>query len=188
MAPITVIEASLSLTCPPINHMKDPITIAALCLTFVFFAFGPLPGWGFFQPAPTTTTTAAATTITIPPPLDTILIPPQANIINHIVHHVCTIFALGAAPDAIRRHYDRNASYQRPPPPLEDHIVQGLYDPAKFLANLTEPSRYRDYLMFFQKEIAKKGYEDVLNEYVFKSDERANIMFARLYAGGFFSF
>ena len=109
-------------------------------------------------------------------------------ITDHIVHHVCTIFALGAAPDAIRRHYDRNASYQRPPPPLEDHIVQGLYDPAKFLANLTEPSRYRDYLMFFQKEIAKKGYEDVLNEYVFKSDERANIMFARLYAGGFFSF
>jgi len=61
--------------------------------------------------------------------------------------------------------------------------VKELHDPTKFLANLSKIQNYPNYLVFFQREIEEKGYEHVISEYVFKGDERANVMFARLNAG-----
>jgi len=61
--------------------------------------------------------------------------------------------------------------------------VQELSDPAVFQANLSKITYYSTYRVFFQKEIEERGLEYVVNEYVLKGDERANIMFARLYAG-----
>lgn len=42
---------------------------------------------------------------------------------------------------------------------------------------------FHDYLLFFQSEIEKKGYEEVINEYMFKGDDRANAILVRMYAG-----
>lgn len=42
---------------------------------------------------------------------------------------------------------------------------------------------YPDFLKFFQDEIEEKGWEKVLQEYVFKGDERSEAIFGRLFAG-----
>ena len=102
---------------------------------------------------------------------------------DHIVHHILTIFALGASPQVLQEQYDRNASYQRPPVPLDDNIVNDLSDPAKYRKYLGDERYYRDYLLFFQKEMEKKGYEEVINEYVLKGDDRADDLLGRMYAG-----
>lgn len=99
------------------------------------------------------------------------------------MHHICTSFALGAPPGVIQKNYDENNSYQRRPPLLRDHLAQELHDPEVFIANLHKGNFYPDYMTFIAGEIERKGYKEVLNEYIFKGDKRANIMFNRLYAG-----
>ena len=83
----------------------------------------------------------------------------------------------------MQKNYNENMSYQRPPPPLRDHLAQELHDPKVFIANLHKGNFYPDYMTFIAREIEKQGYENVVNEYLFREDERANIMFNRLYAG-----
>ena len=99
------------------------------------------------------------------------------------MHHICTSFALGAPPDVIQKNYDDNCTYQRAPSPLHAQLARGLCDPEVFMGNLNKTKLYPDYLAFFTNEIRQKGYEEVIKEYVLKGDERANIMFNRLYAG-----
>jgi hypothetical protein len=50
---------------------------------------------------------------------------------------------------------------------------------------LNKEKYYRDYLVFWQNEIEKKGWENVLNEYVFAGDERGDDLLGRLYGGKF---
>lgn len=52
-----------------------------------------------------------------------------------------------------------------------------------FIRNMYRPETYSDFLKFFTLEIKSKGYEKVVNEYVFADDERASTMFNRLFAG-----
>ncbi|KAI9788664.1 MAG: hypothetical protein M1833_002900 [Piccolia ochrophora] len=102
---------------------------------------------------------------------------------NHIAHHALTLYALAAAPDAIQRQYDNNRSYQRPPGPVKESVVEELHDPAAYSKYLGKEQYYHSYLVFFQKEIDKKGWEAVLNGYVFKGDDRADDMLVRMFAG-----
>jgi hypothetical protein len=83
----------------------------------------------------------------------------------------------------MQTQYDANKSYQRPPVSLEKEIVQKMHDPLKFSEFLGDEQYYHDYLIFFQKEMEEKGWQNVLNEYVFKGDERADDMLVRMYAG-----
>ncbi|KAF2024382.1 hypothetical protein EK21DRAFT_94126 [Setomelanomma holmii] len=107
----------------------------------------------------------------------------QSGFHNHIVHHLLTLFALKASPDQIQRGYDINATYQRPPEPLKQEVVNDMHDPARFKTYLGDEKYYHDFLVFFQDEIAAKGWQDVLNEYLFKGDERADDMLVRMYGG-----
>jgi len=66
---------------------------------------------------------------------------------------------------------------------VDDNVITDLQDPAKFKKYLGQERYYHDYLLFFQQEIDKKGYEEVLNEYMLKGDERADDMLVRMYAG-----
>ena len=94
-----------------------------------------------------------------------------------------TLYALGASPSDLESQYRNNKSYQRPPPPVDETIVENLHDHRKFHEYLGNEEYYRDFLMFFQTEIDKKGHEAVINEYCLKGDERANDMLVRLHAG-----
>ncbi|KAH7396183.1 hypothetical protein BKA66DRAFT_509259 [Pyrenochaeta sp. MPI-SDFR-AT-0127] len=102
---------------------------------------------------------------------------------NHIAHHLLTLFALNASPEELQKGYDANASYQRPPEPLKDSIVDDMHKPDRFKTYLGKEKYYHDFLVFFQNEIEEKTWEKVLNEYIFAGDERADDMLARLYGG-----
>jgi hypothetical protein len=102
---------------------------------------------------------------------------------NHIVHQLLTLYALGASPETITKHYERNKSYQRPAEKLEERIVQEMHDPAKFNECLGKEEFYHDFVVYFQKEMESKGWEAVVNEYLFKGDERADNMLVRTFSG-----
>ncbi|KAJ5689285.1 hypothetical protein N7462_003677 [Penicillium macrosclerotiorum] len=102
---------------------------------------------------------------------------------NHIVHHILSIYALGASPENIQSAYKRNKSYQRPVLPTDSSIIQGMADSAKFQEYLGNEKHYPNYLSFFQRELDVKGVATVLNEYVFAEDKRAESMLCRLFGG-----
>ncbi|KAH8434572.1 questin oxidase family protein [Aspergillus melleus] len=102
---------------------------------------------------------------------------------NHIVHHLLSIFALGATPEEIRDAYNRNKGYQRPALPADEAVIQSLYDKEGFKKYLGRDKNYPSYLAFFQQEIEKKGVEKVLNEYLFSGEDNAENLLARLFGG-----
>ena len=93
------------------------------------------------------------------------------------------MYALGASPELIQTHYDRNKTYQRKSRPPDNVIVEDLHDYKQFQDYLGNERYYHDYLEYFRREIDKNGYEKVINEYCLKGDERANGMLIRLHAG-----
>jgi hypothetical protein len=102
---------------------------------------------------------------------------------NHIAHHLLTLFALKATPEEIRRGYNENKSYQRPPVDLENEIVDDMHNPERFKTYLGKEQYYHDFLQYFQEEINQKGWETVLNDELFKGDDRADDLLARLFGG-----
>ena len=107
----------------------------------------------------------------------------DAGLHNHIVHHILAIWALNASPDALQQGYDTNKLYQRSQPPVERSTLEDLHDPSKFVSYLGNQKHYHTFLEFFQSEIEKDGWQDVLQKYLFAGDERADKMFVRMYAG-----
>ena len=100
---------------------------------------------------------------------------------DHIVHHLLSLWALGASPDEIQDMWEFNKSYQDP---IERVSVDvDLKDPALFDQCLGNDDRYADFLRFFEGEVATKGVPDVIREYLLKGDERANDIFCRMYTG-----
>jgi hypothetical protein len=58
-----------------------------------------------------------------------------------------------------------------------------MHKPDRFKTYLGKEQYYHDFLVYFQKEIEKKSWKGVLNEYLFARDERADDLLARSYAG-----
>ncbi|CZS97033.1 related to HypA-like protein [Rhynchosporium agropyri] len=104
---------------------------------------------------------------------------------NHIVHHLLTLYGVGASASVIEKHYENNASYQRPPLPVEERVVQDMSDPEHFKKYLGNEKYYHDFLVFFQKEMESRGFETVLDEFLFAGTEKADDLLGRMY-GGFF--
>ena len=105
------------------------------------------------------------------------------HFIDHIVHQILTLYALGASPETLQKQYNNNTAYQRPPVPINDAVIQDLEDPSKFSKYLGDETHYRDYLSFFKSLLDQHGYEKVLNDYLFKGDELAEDMLTRLANG-----
>lgn len=102
---------------------------------------------------------------------------------NHIVHHILTIYALGASPSEIKAAYDRNKSYQRRAMPSDEGVIRSLNDKTKFREALGKEKNYPNFLEFFQREIEQKGAEKVLGEYILAEDDNAENMLARTFGG-----
>jgi hypothetical protein len=107
---------------------------------------------------------------------------------NHIVHHILTLYGLGASASQIEAHYKRNSEYQRPPYPVEERTVTDMAVPGHFQKYMAQEKYYHDYVIFFQKEMEAKGWEIVLNEYLFSGTEQADDLFTRLFACPLLSF
>lgn len=102
---------------------------------------------------------------------------------DHIPHQLLSIYALGAAPEDIKACYERNKTYQRPALPANQDVIQSMHDVAKFQECFGKEEHYPNYLAFFQHEIDAKGVGEVLEEYVFAGDERAEGMMCRMFGG-----
>jgi hypothetical protein len=100
---------------------------------------------------------------------------------NHIVHHLLTIFALGASPDQLQKASDLN-QYQRPAIPQHD-LVDKMTNPEEFSKYLGQEEYFSDYLEYFTREMEKTSWQEVVNEYLFKKDARAEDMLTRTFAG-----
>lgn len=61
--------------------------------------------------------------------------------------------------------------------------MRGLHDKGKFRQALGDNGNYANFLAFFQQEIQRVGVESVLKEYLFKGDENAESLMARLFGG-----
>ncbi|CAI7624817.1 unnamed protein product [Penicillium bialowiezense] len=94
-----------------------------------------------------------------------------------------SIYALGATPEQLKAGYQRNIGYQRPARPADQEIILSLRDKVKFKEYLGKEKHYPNYLAFFQQELDTKGTGDVLKEYLFAGDERAEDMLCRLFGG-----
>ena len=58
-----------------------------------------------------------------------------------------------------------------------------MTDPSVFKSHLGDEAYYHDYVVFFQQEMQDKGWTNVVNEYLFARDERANDMLVRMFVG-----
>ncbi|KAI8945023.1 HypA protein [Xylaria longipes] len=102
---------------------------------------------------------------------------------NHISHHLLSLYGIGASPEDIQQGYNDNANYQRSPYQVHPDQVEALKDFDKAKEKLGKEEFYTDFLVFFQSEIDKKGWKEVLNEYLFRGDERSEDMLIRMFAG-----
>jgi hypothetical protein len=74
-------------------------------------------------------------------------------------------------------------AYQRARPAANETVVSALRDAARWPAYLGRDKHYADFLVFFQREMADKGWEAVVREYVLCGDARADNMLVRMFAG-----
>lgn len=93
------------------------------------------------------------------------------------------MYGTGAGAKVLQTRYDENATYQRDALKPHERIPEDLKDWDHAQKYLGKDEYYPDFLVFFQKEIEKMGYEQVVNEYLLKGDAKADDMLARLYAG-----
>ncbi|KAI8627697.1 HypA protein [Xylariaceae sp. FL1651] len=85
---------------------------------------------------------------------------------NHISHYLLSLYGLGASPEVIQKGYNDNENYQRSPFQVHADQIEDLKD--------------------FEKAKEKLGNEEsqkVLDEYLFKGDERSDDMLIRMFAG-----
>lgn len=61
--------------------------------------------------------------------------------------------------------------------------MEDMSNPEHFQEYLGKEKYYHDFLIFWQNEFEKKGWENVLNEYVFAGGEKADNLLTRFYAG-----
>jgi hypothetical protein len=104
---------------------------------------------------------------------------------NHIAHSILTCLSLGASPSELQRAYDDGVPIQRPIPEVDYQLVQELSNEAKFYDTIGEITQYTTFLVFFQQQIDKKGWKEVVTEYCFSRSRVAEVMLARLYEGAY---
>ncbi|TKA45090.1 hypothetical protein B0A54_03384 [Friedmanniomyces endolithicus] len=102
---------------------------------------------------------------------------------NHIAHHLLTLWALRATDGELQQAYDSNASYQRPPGPLDQSIVTDMHDPARFTSYLGNERHYHAFLIFFQDQLSKSSTPEVINHYLLAGTAQADDLLHRLFGG-----
>ncbi|KAK3382223.1 hypothetical protein B0T24DRAFT_686106 [Lasiosphaeria ovina] len=102
---------------------------------------------------------------------------------NHIPHALLSTLAMGGGAQDLRRAYDDGEAIQRPMPAVDFAAVAELADPAKFRARAQTLDEYPTFLVFFEREIAAKGWQAVVAEYVLARTPLADFMLAQIYEG-----
>lgn len=104
---------------------------------------------------------------------------------NHIAHSLLTILALGASPQELQDRYEDGVPIQRAMPEIDNALVDQLSDDETFFATLGQISSYHTFLEFFKREMAKKDWKDIVQNYLFSRTRTADAMLARMYEGAY---
>lgn len=104
---------------------------------------------------------------------------------NHIVHSLLTILALGATPQELQDRYDDGVPIQRAIPDIDHALLEKLEDAETLYDSLGQITQYHTFLEFFKREIAAKGWKEVVQKYVFARTKLADTMLARMYEGAY---
>ncbi|KAI2633978.1 HypA protein [Xylaria nigripes] len=102
---------------------------------------------------------------------------------NHISHHVLSLYGIGASAEQVQKAYDDNANYQRSPYEAHANEIKELKDFETARPKLGNEKYYTDFLVFFQEEIERKGWQTVVFESLFKGDERSEDLLVRMFSG-----
>ncbi|KAM7214702.1 Protein of unknown function (DUF4243) domain containing protein [Rhypophila decipiens] len=104
---------------------------------------------------------------------------------NHTAHNLLTRLALGANASELQMGWDDNKRDQRAAPPIDEAIIAELATEEGFYKHLGSGPQYTNYMIFFEREIDKKGWREVVNEYCFSRTRNADLLLARLFDGAF---
>lgn len=96
-------------------------------------------------------------------------------------HHLLTLFGTGASATHLQKGYDDNTGYQRPLMPAHQRVIEELQSWDHASKYLGHGLYYPDFLAFFQREIADKGWEAVVSEYLFSGTQDAEDLLVRLH-------
>ncbi|KAL6719031.1 hypothetical protein ACLMJK_003266 [Lecanora helva] len=108
----------------------------------------------------------------------------KASLHNHIVYHTLSLYALGASPEMILHQTKRNTTYQLVPPKFPDEAtLRAMTEPEKLKTFIGKEEHFLDFCEFFEQEIERYGYEDVLQKYLVGDNEIARDIFPRIYHG-----
>ncbi|KAM0435148.1 hypothetical protein ACHAPT_003238 [Fusarium lateritium] len=102
---------------------------------------------------------------------------------DHIVHHVLTLYGTGASAKDMDIAYDANKGYQLKAMKPKEDIIDNLEHGSAWSTYLGKGRNYAVFLRFFQDEIQRIGWQEVLKEYLFKNDERGRDLQSRLFGG-----
>ncbi|KAI0437218.1 hypothetical protein F4803DRAFT_566241 [Xylaria telfairii] len=108
----------------------------------------------------------------------------KATFHNHMVHHLLSLWALGASPSEIQDAWNYNRTYQTS---IEGNgpvsaSSRNLRDPVTFSKCLGNNDCYFDFLKFFENEVSEKGVPAVIREYLLAGDDRANDILYRIFS------
>lgn len=106
---------------------------------------------------------------------------------NHLVHNLFTRLALGATPDQLQTAFDDDVPLQRGIPDLDQDVVSKLADDEFFSERITKISHYTNFRVFFEQQINTKGWQQVVNEYVFSKSPIAEAILPLMYDGAYHS-
>ncbi|KAF7585221.1 hypothetical protein BBP40_011660 [Aspergillus hancockii] len=106
---------------------------------------------------------------------------------NHLVHNLLTRLALGATPAQIQTAFDDDLPTQRPMPPVDFDVVKQLADETYFYERIGQIAHYTNFLVFFEQQIEKRSWPEVVNEYVFSRSRIAEALLPLMYDGAYHS-
>nr|A0A5B8YXH5.1 RecName: Full=Baeyer-Villiger oxidase GME11358; AltName: Full=Dibenzodioxocinones biosynthesis cluster protein GME11358 [Pestalotiopsis microspora]QED41489.1 hypothetical protein [Pestalotiopsis microspora] len=104
---------------------------------------------------------------------------------NHLVHNLFTRLALGATPEQLRTAFNDDLPTQRGIPSLDQDVVDKMHDDDFFSERITKINHYNNFMVFFEKEIASKGWQTVVNQYIFSKSRVAEALLPLMYDGAY---
>lgn len=95
-----------------------------------------------------------------------------------------SLWALGASPSLIKQHAERNINCALPPPKFADEAtVESLSNPQTLEGALGDERYYQDLVVFFEREVARLGVDEVLQRYLVGDGDLARAVYPRIYRG-----
>lgn len=102
---------------------------------------------------------------------------------NHSAHYVLSALALGATAPQLQAMFDNQKHTQTPRVLKIEGDVKDLYNENNFLACLSRPEYYDQFIIFFEEQLDSLGIATTIRQYIFSDSPIAREMLPRIFAG-----